>query len=53
MGQSVGTAGACNSDPKIDSQKIMTLSLSFFDSENSKLSMHLNPETGSLRPALE
>lgn len=53
MEESVGTAGACRSDPKIDSQEKMTFSLSFFDSENSKLSMHLNPETGTLRPALE
>lgn len=54
MEQSVGTARACKSDPKIDPQEQkITLSLSFFDSENSKLSMHLDPETGTLRPALE
>jgi len=54
MEQSVGTARACKSDPKIEQQeKKMTLSLSFFDCENSKQRMHLGPETGTLRPALE
>lgn len=53
MEQSVGTARVCKSDSKIDLQKKMNFSLSFFDSENSKLSMHLDPESGTLRPALE
>lgn len=49
----MGTARACKSDPKIDPQEKMTLSLSFFDSENRKPSMHLDPETETLRPALQ
>lgn len=55
MEQIVGTSTACKCDSKIDSQEKMTLSLSlpFFDSENSKLSTDLDAESGTLRAALE
>lgn len=43
------------SDPKTEPEgkKMTSHSVYFFDSENSKRSKNLDPETGTLRPAFE